>query len=121
LEEPLAVGYGVPGGNPGKNPGSLGCLKRRPVYVSGDLSQFPPPHACIDINACIAYNACIMSQLTIRGIDDGLKRALRMRAAENGRSMEEEVRQILRTAFDMPSPEEEHLKQLYGLEARNRG
>ncbi len=61
-----------------------------------------------------------MSQLTIRGIDDGLKRALRMRATENGRSMEEEVRQILRTALGMPSPEDEHLKQLLELEAGNR-
>jgi antitoxin FitA len=61
-----------------------------------------------------------MSQLTIRGIDDGLKRALRVRAAENGRSMEEEVRQILRTALGMPSPEDEHLKQLLELESRNR-
>jgi plasmid stability protein len=61
-----------------------------------------------------------VSQLTIRGIDDGLKRALRVRAAENGRSMEEEVRQILRTALGMPSPEDEHLKQLLELEARNR-
>ena len=61
-----------------------------------------------------------MSQLTIRGIDDGLTRALRVRAAENGRSMEEEVRQILRTALGMPSPEEEQLKQLHELEARNR-
>ena len=62
-----------------------------------------------------------MAQLTIRGIDDGLKRALRVRAAENGRSMEEEVRQILRTALGMSSPEEEHFKRLYELEARNRG
>jgi plasmid stability protein len=61
-----------------------------------------------------------MSQLTIRGIDDGLKRALRVRAAENGRSMEEEVRQILRTALGLPSPEEEHFKRLLELEARNR-
>jgi plasmid stability protein len=67
-----------------------------------------------------ACNACIISQLTIRDIDDGLKRALRVRAAENGRSMEEEVRQILRTALGMPSPEDEHLKQLLELEARNR-
>jgi hypothetical protein len=33
---------------------------------------------------------------------------------------EEEVRQILRTALGMPSPEEEQLKQLHELEARNR-
>ncbi len=53
-----------------------------------------------------------MNQLTIRGIDDKLKRQLRLRAAENGRSMEEEIRQILRTALGVPSPEEEGRKAL---------
>ena len=61
-----------------------------------------------------------MSDLLIRGIDDKLKRKLRLRAAENGRSMVEEVRQILRTALGVPSPEEEHEKQLHELAARNR-
>jgi phosphopantothenoylcysteine decarboxylase/phosphopantothenate--cysteine ligase len=44
-----------------------------------------------------------MSALLIRGLDDTLKRQLRLRAAENGRSMEEEVRQILRQALGVPS------------------
>ena len=51
-----------------------------------------------------------MPDLLIRGIDDKLKRALRLRAAENGRSMVEEVRHILRTALGVPSPEEEEEK-----------
>ena len=37
-----------------------------------------------------------MASLTIRNIDESLKRQLRMIAAENGRSMEEEARQILK-------------------------
>ena len=37
-----------------------------------------------------------MASLTLRNIDDSLKESLRMRAAANGRSMEEEARQILR-------------------------
>ncbi|WP_299820239.1 plasmid stabilization protein [uncultured Jannaschia sp.] len=37
-----------------------------------------------------------MASITIRNLDDALKRRLRMRAAEHGRSMEEEVREILR-------------------------
>ncbi len=37
-----------------------------------------------------------MASITIRNLDDGLKRSLRVRAAENGRSMEEEARDILR-------------------------
>ena len=47
-----------------------------------------------------------MPALLIRGLDDALKRQLRLRAAENGRSMEEEVRQILRRALGAPSPAE---------------
>ena len=39
-----------------------------------------------------------MGSLTIRNLDDALKRRLRVRAAEHGRSMEEEVREILRQA-----------------------
>ena len=36
-----------------------------------------------------------MGSITIRNLDDDLKRRLRVRAAEHGRSMEEEVREIL--------------------------
>jgi plasmid stability protein len=41
--------------------------------------------------------------LTIRRLDQGLKRKLRMRAAEHGRSMEEEAREILRAALTSAS------------------
>ena len=37
-----------------------------------------------------------MASLTIRNIEESLKGGLRKRAASHGRSMEEEVRQILR-------------------------
>jgi len=37
-----------------------------------------------------------MASLTIRNIDDSIKATLRMSAAANGRSMEEEARQILK-------------------------
>nr|WP_315594633.1 plasmid stabilization protein [uncultured Cupriavidus sp.] len=37
-----------------------------------------------------------MATLTIRNIDDDLKARLRVEAAQHGRSMEEEVRDILR-------------------------
>ncbi|MCT9000748.1 plasmid stabilization protein [Chelativorans intermedius] len=40
-----------------------------------------------------------MASITIRNLDDGLKRRLRIRAAEHGRSMEEEAREILRKAI----------------------
>src|SRR6266478_5451763 len=39
-----------------------------------------------------------MASLTIRRLDDDLKQRLRLRAAGNGRSMEDEVRTILRGA-----------------------
>ena len=61
-----------------------------------------------------------MTSLTIRGIDDTLKRALRIRAAENGQSMEEEVRQILRKALGVPSPEEVEERHFQELEALAR-
>jgi plasmid stability protein len=83
-----------------------------------------PPPDIIDINDIDAILAD-MSALLIRGLDDKLKRALRLRAAENGRSMEEEVRQILRHALSIPSPEEEGRKSLEEfaaqLRARPRG
>ena len=40
-----------------------------------------------------------MASITVRNLDDGLKRQLRVRAAENGRSMEQEARDILRAAL----------------------
>ena len=46
-----------------------------------------------------------MANITIRNLDDGLKRRLRIRAAEQGRSMEEEAREIFRQAMDeTPTP-----------------
>ena len=60
---------------------------------------------CIDINA---INACTfteqlenttMASITIRNLDDAIEQRLRVRAAENGRSMEEEARDILRRAM----------------------
>ena len=46
-----------------------------------------------------------MASLTIRNLDDALKRRLRLRAAGHGRSMEEEVRDILRlTVGASPAP-----------------
>lgn len=41
-----------------------------------------------------------MATLTIRDLDDDLKAKLRLRAARHGRSMEAEVRAVLRDALD---------------------
>lgn len=40
-----------------------------------------------------------MAVMTIRNIDDAIKVRLRLRAAKHGRSMEEEARNILRSAL----------------------
>jgi len=43
-----------------------------------------------------------MASMTIRNLDDSLKAKLRVRAAEHGRSMEEEARVLLRDALTAP-------------------
>ena len=60
-------------------------------------------------NASNAYNATshwgtAMATLTIRNLDERLKGRLRVRAATRGRSMEEEARQILRSALNESEP-----------------
>ena len=46
-----------------------------------------------------------MASITIRNLDDGVTRRLRMRAAEHGHSMAEEARQILNSALVDRSPQ----------------
>ena len=41
-----------------------------------------------------------MASLTVRKLDEALKAQLRLRAARNGRSVEDEVRVLLRAAVD---------------------
>ena len=46
-----------------------------------------------------------MAQVIVRNLDENLKAALKQRALRHGRSMEEEVRQILRRAVnEEPAP-----------------
>ena len=61
----------------------------------------------IDGNVINDYNeiisrpqATFMASLTIRNLEEDIKHRLRVRAAERGRSMEEEARTILRTAIE---------------------
>ncbi len=46
-----------------------------------------------------------MAALTIRGLDEETHARLRVEAARHGRSMEAEVRAILRERFATPAPE----------------
>jgi plasmid stability protein len=45
----------------------------------------------------------------VRNLDDSIKRKLRVRAAAHGRSMEEEVRQILTATVSVPPETGEHI------------
>lgn len=50
-----------------------------------------------------------MGAITIRNLDEKTKRELRLRAARNGRSMEEEVRRMIRHQLDQPETPARHL------------
>ncbi len=53
-----------------------------------------------------------MASITVRNLEDGLKARLRVRAALHGRSMEEEVRAVLRTTLaDEPQPAPQNLAE----------
>lgn len=52
-----------------------------------------------------------MASITIRRLDDDLKERLRQRAARHGRSMEDEVRELLRTSLAMETAEPVNLAE----------
>ena len=53
-----------------------------------------------------------MASITIRNLEDSLKAKLRVRAAQHGRSMEDEARHILRNALTETSHEPTNLYDL---------
>lgn len=64
-----------------------------------------------------------MASITIRKLDDEIKKALRIRSATNARSMEEEARVILRDALlrtnysqDLPSIFRKHFGPSHGVD-----
>jgi antitoxin FitA len=52
-----------------------------------------------------------MPTLTIRKLDEKIKARLRVQAAKNGRSMEEEAREILRASLSVVESEESGLAE----------
>jgi plasmid stability protein len=62
-----------------------------------------------------------VASITIRNLDDDLKRRLRIQAAEHGRSMEEEAREILRSAVGEPAPPADLGAAIHGRFARLGG
>ena len=71
--------------------------QKRISVLSGSIEDTVPFDAS---NAIIAS----MASLTIRKLDEKTKARLRVRAARHGRSMEEEAREILRTAVSAAAP-----------------
>lgn len=57
-----------------------------------------------------------MANLSIRKLDERTLRGLRMRAAEHGVSLEEEVRRILRDAVGSPERLGDFALELFGAE-----
>jgi plasmid stability protein len=53
-----------------------------------------------------------MATLTIRRLDDRTKARLRVQAAQHGRSMEQEAREILRSALNSPLPVKKNLAEI---------
>lgn len=53
-----------------------------------------------------------MATITIRKLDEKTKTRLRVRAAHHGRSMEEEAREILRSALQSSPVEQENLSEV---------
>jgi antitoxin FitA len=47
-----------------------------------------------------------MASITIRQLPESTKRKLKIRAAQHGRSMEQEAREILRIELEKPEPKE---------------
>jgi antitoxin FitA len=50
-----------------------------------------------------------MASITIRQLEETTKRKLRIRAARHGRSMEQEAREILKTALSQPEEQPKDL------------
>jgi plasmid stability protein len=69
--------------------------------------------AIIDSNAIIDF----MASIVIRNLDEATKRKLKIRAAMNGRSMEQEAREILKGALARTSKKRanlaEHIREIF--------
>ncbi len=59
-----------------------------------------------------------MANIILRNLDDALKEKLRRKAAHNGRSMSEELREIVREALSRRGPK--HIAELKKLAAEIR-
>jgi plasmid stability protein len=94
---------------PGENRSHDRSLQKIDAAPKGwsELSELADAFALTNMIAVIAGVA--MASITIRNLDDALKRKLRLRAAHRNRSMEDEARDILRTALAQEPAETENL------------
>jgi plasmid stability protein len=89
---------------PGEQVALRGVLGEQDGLVVGD-ARVPTPVPDSDIVAASsAITGDAMASLVIRDLDDDVKTKLRIRAAENGRSMEAEARAILTAAVAATRP-----------------
>jgi antitoxin FitA len=74
-------------------------------------AQSPKPKSRSRVYAINAISAIIdgMASITIRKLPENTKRRLRIRAARNGRSMEQEARELLETGLARADSEPENL------------
>jgi plasmid stability protein len=80
--------------------GSYRTLRFKAFGIAGNF--FCAINDCSDIIA-------IMASITIRRLPENTKRRLRMRAARNGRSMEQEARELLEAGLARADAEPENL------------
>jgi plasmid stability protein len=73
--------------------------------------------SCYEINDYIAI-IDIMASITIRNLEGATKRKLKIRAAMNGRSMEQEAREILKSALAQTPKKKadvaERIREIFG-------
>jgi plasmid stability protein len=69
------------------------------------------PAASVPQNAILDCSDIIdcMASIVIRNLDEGTKRKLKIRAAMNGRSMEQEAREVLKSALAQTSKKKSNL------------
>jgi antitoxin FitA len=80
-------------------------LSRRASSLAGASQPVCAIIAISDIIDC-------MASITIRKLPETTKRRLRIRAARNGRSMEQEARELLEAALARTEPKSENLGEL---------
>jgi|GEM_PF-329126 plasmid stability protein/catechol 2,3-dioxygenase-like lactoylglutathione lyase family enzyme len=91
----------------GASPYTLTAAGAVPSCRATDPAEGSSPVRCLQKAPCNQYPAsegAAMATIKIRNLNDGLKHRLQMRAARHSRSMEEEVREILRRAIGEADP-----------------